>query len=34
MKEMATSSDYRPVPTTTLARLAQRMATVYASATT
>ncbi len=33
MKEMATSTDYRHVPTTTLARLAQRMGKVYASAT-
>ena len=34
MKEMATSPDFRHVPTTTLARLAQRMGRVFASATT
>ena len=34
MKEMATSTEYRHVPTTTLARLAQRLGRVFASATT
>ena len=34
MKEMATSPDFRHVPTTTLARLAQRMGRVFVSATT
>ena len=34
MKEMATSPDFRHVPTTTLARLALRMGKVFASATT
>ena len=34
MKEMATSTDHRHVPTTTLSMLAQRMGKVCASATT